>query len=310
MSKKILYILGILLTAIVGGILGWLLCCPSGGEANIKTKSPEIAPVVEPTTPKAPVPTKNGLVFNDDSGDFTYRTNDNFNFNGSNFSILKPISTTVDDGIGKLKAYFETNPTKVINVVGLYKSSEENTSAFPNLGIARANAVKNYLVEKGISSKCINLSSKLNDDLIPDKDIYYGPINFEIATVEEDNSAQLKALHDEIVANPLVLYFNTGDSSLNLNTAQRLKMQQISSYIDKVDDGKVNVVGHTDSVGNASKNTQLGLERAKTVKGYLTQNGINPAKIDPSSQGPKKPIASNKTKAGRAKNRRVEVTLN
>jgi len=81
MSKKTLYLLGILLTAIVGAILNWLMCCPSGGEANIKTKSPVVvAPVV---TPEVPPSTKNGLVFNDDSGDFNYRTNDNFNFNDS-----------------------------------------------------------------------------------------------------------------------------------------------------------------------------------------------------------------------------------
>jgi len=307
MSKKTLYLLGILLTAIVGAILNWLMCCPSGGEANIKTKSPVVvAPVV---TPEVPPSTKNGLVFNDNSGDFNYRTNDNFNFNDSSFSILNPVSNKVDEGIDKLKSFFETNPNKEINLIGHYKGSEENTSAFPNLGIARANSVKNYLVGKGISSKNINLSSKLDDELNLDDGIYYGPINYDIITTESDNTDKLKVLHDEIVADPLIVYFNTGDSSLNLDAAQRVKMQKISNYIDKADDGQVNVVGHTDSVGSVTKNTQLGLERAKTVKGYLIQNGIDAEKIAPSSQGPRKPIASNKTKSGRAKNRRVEVTL-
>lgn len=306
MSKKTLYVLGILLTAIIGAILNWLLCCPSGGEANIKTASPVVAPVVEPATP---APTKNGLVFNDDLGDFNFRSNDNFNFNDSNFSILTPLSAKVDEGINKLKAYFDGNPNKNINVIGHYKSSEENPSAFPNLGIARGNAVKNYLVSKGISSKVINVTSQLDDELIADKNIYYGPISFGISTDEVDHSAELAALRDEIIANPLILYFETGDSSLNLNATQRMKMQKISTYIDKADDGKVSVVGHTDSVGSKVKNTQLGLDRAETVKGYLVQNGINTANIDVSSQGPRKPIATNKTKAGRAKNRRVEVTL-
>ena len=311
MSKKTLYLLGILLTAIIGAILNWLLCCPSGGEANIKTKSPIVAPVVEPLVePETPAPAKNGLVFNDELGDFNYRTNDNFNFNDSSFNVLEPVSAKVDEGIDKLKAYLEANPNKTIDLIGHYKSTEENPSAFPDLGIARANAVKNHLVAKGVSSKNINLTSKLDDELTLDNDIYHGPVSYNISTVDKvDEAAELADLRAEIIANPLIVHFKTGDSSLNLDAAQRVKMQKISTYIDKVDDGKVSVVGHTDSVGSRTKNTQLGLERAKTVKGYLTKNGIDASKIAPSSQGPRKPIASNKTKAGRAKNRRVEVTL-
>jgi len=311
MSKKTLYLLGILLTAIIGAILNWLLCCPSGGEANIKTSSPIVAPVKAPVvTPEIPTITKNGLVFNDNTSDFNFRSNDNFNFNDSGFEIIKPISPNLDEGIGLLKSFFEKNQNKSIDVIGHYKSSEKNPSAFPNLGIARGNAVKNYLVGKGISSKNINISSKLNNDLTPDNNIYYGPVNYNIITeANTDHSEELAKLRAEIIADPLIVHFKTADSNLNLDAAQRLKMQKISTYIDKVDDGKVSVVGHTDSVGKITSNTKLGLERAKTVKGYLAQNGIDSNKIDASSQGPRKPIASNKTKAGRAKNRRVEVTL-
>lgn len=312
MSKKILYLLGIFLTAVVGAILMQLFCCPSGGEANIKTASPVVStPVVKPLAePATPVPTKNGLVFNDELGDFNYHTNDNFNFNDSSFNLLEPVSTKVDKGVDQLKNYLAINPNKTIDLIGNYKSTEENTSAFPDLGIARANAVKNHLVNKGVLSKQINISSKLDDELLADENIYHGPISFGITTNQkEDNTAELETLRAEIIANPLIVHFKTGDSSLNLNAAQRLKMQKIATYIDKVDDGKVSIIGHTDSTGSATKNTQLGLERAKTVKGYLSKNGIDASKIAPSSQGPRKPIASNKTKAGRAKNRRVEVTL-
>lgn len=309
MSKKTLYyILGIILTAIIGAILNWLLCCPSGGEANIKTKS-TIAPPTPVAIPETPKPTKNGLVFNDNSGDFNFRSNDNFNFNGSSFNILKPITGNLNEGITKLKSYFEVNPTKSIDVIGHYKSSESNPSAFPNLGIARANSVKNHLVELGIPSKNINLSSQLNNDLIPDDNVYYGPVTFNIITDTEDHSDELAELKAEIINNPLIVYFNTGDSNLNLSSSQRIKMQKISTYLDKVDSGKINVIGHTDNTGSTSKNISLSLARAKTVKEYLIQNGISTNKVNTTGLGPKKPIATNKTKDGRAKNRRVEVTL-
>ena len=110
-------------------------------------------------------------------------------------------------------------------------------------------------------------------------------------------------------ANPLVLYFDTNSSSINLTAEQRAKMQKISTYIDKVDDSTVEVIGHTDSQGNLASNIELGLSRANTISSYLQRNGISESDIHVSSLGPKKPIATNDTAEGRAKNRRVEVTL-
>lgn len=306
MSKKTLYILGIIITAIVGAILQFFLCCNCSANKEPEKIAPVVAPVVEPEKPKIQ---KNALIFNDPQGDFNYRDNDNFNFNGSSFDILTPLSANVDVGVDKLKSYFEANPTKIISVVGHYKGSEENNSAFPNLGIARANAIKNHLVSKGISSKQINLGSKLDDDMLAQENIHYGPVNFEISTDEVDHTDELKALKAEIIANPLILYFDTNSSNVSLSTEQRLKLQKITTYIDKVDDAKASVVGHTDSQGKVASNIELGRSRANTISTYLQRNGISEGDIEVSSQGPKKPIATNNTAEGRAKNRRVEVTL-
>jgi len=69
------------------------------------------------------------------------------------------------------------------------------------------------------------------------------------------------------------------------------------------------VIGHTDNVGNAIKNKELGLKRAIYVKEYLTENGINQNQLKASSEGPDKPMASNKTNDGRKRNRRVEISF-
>ncbi|HJT72884.1 MAG TPA: OmpA family protein [Chitinophaga sp.] len=67
--------------------------------------------------------------------------------------------------------------------------------------------------------------------------------------------------------------------------------------------------GHTDNVGNAQKNMALSKDRAESVKQYLVSQGANPSKIEAVGYGADQPIASNKTAAGRQKNRRVEFTL-
>jgi peptidoglycan-associated lipoprotein len=70
------------------------------------------------------------------------------------------------------------------------------------------------------------------------------------------------------------------------------------------------VEGHTDSVGDAKANERLGMERAEQVKRYLYETHKVPLhKINVISYGETKPAATNKTKAGRAENRRIVVRV-
>jgi outer membrane protein OmpA-like peptidoglycan-associated protein len=74
--------------------------------------------------------------------------------------------------------------------------------------------------------------------------------------------------------------------------------------------GYIEIEGHTDNVGDKNFNYKLGLDRAEAVKRYLYENEQIPLhKINVISYGEEKPIAPNKTKAGRAQNRRVVIKL-
>jgi outer membrane protein OmpA-like peptidoglycan-associated protein len=72
---------------------------------------------------------------------------------------------------------------------------------------------------------------------------------------------------------------------------------------------KVHFLGHTDNIGNKSANILLSLNRANAVKEYLQKQGIAAERITYEGFGSSKPIDSNATEAGRARNRRVEVIL-
>jgi len=72
---------------------------------------------------------------------------------------------------------------------------------------------------------------------------------------------------------------------------------------------KVKVTGYTDSVGSAAYNKKLSLRRAEAVRDYLVSIGVDPAKLEVDGAGMDNPVADNKTAAGRAKNRRVEVVV-
>lgn len=69
------------------------------------------------------------------------------------------------------------------------------------------------------------------------------------------------------------------------------------------------VEGHTDNIGSAAYNQKLSVKRAESVRDALVKNGVPADKITTKGYGFDKPVASNKTKAGRAQNRRVEITI-
>jgi len=68
-------------------------------------------------------------------------------------------------------------------------------------------------------------------------------------------------------------------------------------------------VGHTDSVGTDKYNQKLSVRRAEAVKAYLVSKGIEKNRVYTEGKGEKQPVADNKTREGRAKNRRVEIEV-
>jgi outer membrane protein OmpA-like peptidoglycan-associated protein len=255
--------------------------------------------------------TRNGFSLTDTNGDFNIKINDNFNFKTSSFSILEPLSGKVTDEVTRLKDYLSANPLKTVDIIGYYRGDETNDSAFPNLGIARANAVKNYLVSQGVSSKQMNTKGQLNDDInADDANTLFGPLQFGMLTSADDAKDEaLEAACEDIRINPIVLYFNTGQAQINLTSEQRNKIATISRCVDKLG-LKVQVVGHTDNTGKASSNMALGQGRADFAKDYLVKNGILGANIEATSKGQTQPIADNNTEAGRKENRRTVITIN
>ena len=80
-------------------------------------------------------------------------------------------------------------------------------------------------------------------------------------------------------------------------------------FMDNVKDVDVVVAGHTDSDGRASTNQALSERRANAVKAILIEKGIDAKRIKTVFKGENEPIATNDTEEGKAKNRRVEITL-
>lgn len=309
MSKRTFYLLGMLLTIIITTILQYVFCC-NCSKAAVVDGNDNNSIVTKPMVKEA---TLLPFVVKDAYGDLSLNINDNFNFKESSLDILKPISDDVDAGVLKLNDYLTANKGKKLSIIGYYTNSEKNNSAFPNLGLARANSVKNYFVGKGVHSNVIDTFGELKDDMIPDSlQVYHGPVSFDIlrAKVKEDNKDdELNALLADIKSNPLILYFDTNKASVGLTASDREKFAKIAKYLDKNEKASCLVVGHTDNTGSVDVNQKLGKQRANFGKQYLVKNAILANRITTISKGDTEPVADNATEEGRSKNRRTVVTI-
>ena len=89
----------------------------------------------------------------------------------------------------------------------------------------------------------------------------------------------------------------------------KAKLDDLVAKLKAINLEVIIAIGHTDSVGSAAYNQKLSLKRAEAVKAYIISKGIEPNRVYTEGKGEKQPIADNKTKAGRAKNRRVEIEV-
>jgi OOP family OmpA-OmpF porin len=102
-------------------------------------------------------------------------------------------------------------------------------------------------------------------------------------------------------------FFDFGKSVLK--SEGKAKLDDLVSKVKSISLEVVIAVGHTDAVGSDAFNQRLSVARSEAVKAYLVSKGIDKNRIYTEGKGETSPVADNKTKEGRAKNRRVEIEV-
>lgn len=101
--------------------------------------------------------------------------------------------------------------------------------------------------------------------------------------------------------------FQTGSSNIQ---GSEKDLETIYNLLVQSEESKLKIIGYTDNVGNSESNVALSKGRANSVVQYLTNRGIDSARFQlVDGKGDANPIADNSTDIGKAKNRRVEITL-
>lgn len=98
-------------------------------------------------------------------------------------------------------------------------------------------------------------------------------------------------------------------NSANIKPQLRGVLDSFAGSLRGDQTARVTIIGHTDSSGSDVINNPLSIDRANSVRDYLTGRGVAPTRIETMGRGSHEPIASNASENGRAQNRRVEILL-
>ena len=111
-----------------------------------------------------------------------------------------------------------------------------------------------------------------------------------------------------ILTKTVSVYFPTGSASLDEN-AKAVLDTQVVDLAATFGSAYLRIAGNTDNVGSRETNVRLSRARADAVTQFLVSKGFDRNKFDVVGNGPDKPISSNDTDAGRAKNRRTDFEV-
>ncbi len=291
LSKTLLWLLTILWFA---GALWWYSSSPC---SSCNASSTIISNVTSTVTPV--VNNLTGFSVSDSS--WNASADDNLRFGKSaSFPVM---SQSVKKAFDEVAAYSKANLQKSVTVTGHYAASEINNTGFENLGLARADTIKKWLVVNGVPA--LNIITKAALEASPN----FNPADTLVGGISIAFNSIAPVAVSEDLFKPFTVYFATGQNSLNVSGDLQTYLQQANAYLQTHTDKKMVVTGHTDNVGNAEKNKALSAQRAAFVKTQLEQQGIAADKINSQGKGMTEPVEDNSSEEGRAKNRRVTIQL-
>lgn len=303
--KHFISFLIFLLFAILG--MWWYYSCDwclGDREGNSFVTKEKLDPEAEALAKKAfedSVALANGLYAKDKLDADVFRYPENLQINNANGDVLIP--TGLSGFENKIATYLGKNQDQEIKIYGYETQSERDSG--DNLGLSRANFIKNLLVKAGVNGDKIIPEAKLVDYSYDQNGIYKGGVLLNFDTIDDSRMAEV----EKGIANK-TLYSNFGSKEFKPDATLSNYTLELKNYLNKYPDKKVNITGHTDNIGKASSNLSFGLKRATNVKNYFVSKGIPTTIIKVESKGESAPVASNDTKEGRAKNRRIEIIVN
>ena len=261
-----------------------------------------------PATAAAGAATTSNLSLID--GDFKATSTGNYRF-AKDAASITIAGDAKKNYFEKIANYLSANSGKMLALTGAYGSGEVNKTDFGNLGIARAEAVKEVLVENGAKTDQITTSGieKSNLGFIDKK--LYNSVDFEfVADKSAAASTQANLNFDE----SKTVYFKGDEAGFAEDDPKLLEIiDYLAAYITTNPDALIIVNGYTDNQGSSSQKMKIAKQRAERIRRIIRDSKggdlFKSKRVIAKAVGPQDPQADNETTEGMAINNRVTIVV-
>ena len=269
------------------------------------------------------------IPFSITDGNFNTSSDKIFFFDNSDWEPMIPVQALAS--LKSIALYLSNSEKKKLLLTGQFNLEESNNSDFENIGIARAEAIKKELVDYGAPSKNIKVSSDEIEELNLTCGKIFGGVDFSFGPVKTGNTENVKTpiaakaetveknkTKNETSSPPTTLpdystystiYYKNNQFVPEIDNDLENWFKYLNEYLDDHPKARLLLTGHTDKSSSSDKALRLGKYRARKLRDALLKYGIEKKRIKTVTEGSKEPLASNKTKEGRMKNRRVVISI-
>ena len=214
-----------------------------------------------------------------------------------------------EDGKASIEKYRDTLMPELAQayegiIIG-HTDSKGDAKYNEGLSLRRAQAVSDYLVSTGADASKLQVIGRGENDPIASNDTAEG--RAANRRVEAIVIGEMRAL--DAMRFPSVALFPRRSAELTEEGKQLIAKHRQEARGQLRRAAYIEIIGHTDDVGDDDYNQDLSEQRAQSVFEYLVDTGLDATKIIVKGMGEKMPIASNQTEEGRAENRRVEILI-
>lgn len=220
-------------------------------------------------------------------------------------SGTKPrIPPEVEQVFPSVATYLQNNLNKQLKITCAYGPTEKNNTIMPDLGLARAELLKQKLIAQKAPADRIVIASEeapaplfINDYMIGGTDFTFMPhrlLPFTVETMLQTDS--------------VIVYFEGGTTRFTMPAETKIYFENLRQYLLQNPHAGVLLTGHTDNSNTDEYNINLGLNRSNELKAYMVSLGLPENRITTKSKGEAQPAYDNKLEEGRMRNRRVVVT--